>query len=256
MIGRRLSAIQAGMSEPQHGEPALVVTGLTGRVLRELDLALWPGEVLGVVGLTGSGCEELPALLLGLAAPTSGSIRLGGHHERRMSPSRARKAGMWLVSGDRGKYGLVPPFSVSENITISDLSPFVSKAALRRSREEAESKKWIESLDIKPGVPSASITSLSGGNQQKAVLAKVLRTSVKVLVLDDPTRGVDVAAKAEIHKLMEAAASEGTAILLCSSDHGEIARLCHRTLVLKKGEVAAELGRSEVTESLLDELVI
>jgi ribose transport system ATP-binding protein len=256
MIGRRLSAIEAASSERQSGEPALVVRGLNGRVLRETDLQLWPGEILGVVGLTGSGSEELPLLLLGLARPLSGSIQLGSDTVTKMDPAHARKLGMWLVSGDRGKYGLVPPFSVSENITISNLSPFVSKGFLRRSKELADSRKWIETFDIKPASPSASITNLSGGNQQKAVLAKVLRTSVKVLVLDDPTRGVDVAAKAEIHKLMEAAVAKGMAILLCSSDHGEVARLCHRTLVMKKGVVTAKLGRSEVTEDLLDELVI
>jgi ABC-type sugar transport system ATPase subunit len=163
---------------------------------------------------------------------------------------------MWLVSGDRGKFGVVPGFSVSENITISNLAPFVSKGFLRRSREDADSTKWIEALDIKLSSPAADIGSLSGGNQQKAVLAKVLRTSVEVLVLDDPTRGVDVAAKEEIHKLMEAAVADGMAILLCSSDHDEVARLCHRTLVLRKGLAAHELGRSEVTSDVLDELVL
>lgn len=256
MIGRRLSALQTTTCERQSGDPALVVGGLNGRVLRDLDLELWPGEILGVVGLTGSGSEELPLLLLGLARPVSGSIHLASKTVSRMNPALARKLEMWIVSGDRAKYGLVPGFSVTENITISNLSPFVSKGFLRSSKEEADSRKWIEAFDIKLASPSADITSLSGGNQQKAVLAKVLRTSVKVLVLDDPTRGVDVAAKAEIHKLMEAAVAEGMAILLRSSDHGEVARLCHRTLVLKKGIVARELGRSEVTEHLLDELVL
>lgn len=256
MIGRRLSDTQATISERQRQDPALVVSGLSGRVLRDLDLALCPGEILGVVGLTGSGSDELPVLLFGLARPVSGSIHVTGTTVPRMDPALARERGMWLVSGDRAKYGVLPGFSVSENITISDLSPFLFKGFLRRSREEADSRKWIKALDIKLASPSADIRSLSGGNQQKAVLAKVLRTSVKVLVLDDPTRGVDVAAKAEIHNLMEAAVAEGMAILLCSSDHSEVSRLCHRTLVLRKGIVARELGRSEVTEDLLDELVL
>ena len=256
MIGRRLSATQAVACERQRGEPALEIRGLTGAVLDDLDLDLWPGEVLGVVGLTGAGSDELPQLLLGLVEPVAGSVRIASEKVSRMDPARARKRGMWLVSGDRGKYGLLPPFTLSENITISNLSPFVSWSFLRRSKEEEDARRWIQAFDIKASSPTAAITSLSGGNQQKAVLAKVLRTAVKVLVLDDPTRGVDVAAKAEIHKLMEAAVADGMAILLCSSDHGEVARLCHRTVVLKKGVVVRELGRSELTEDLLDELVI
>lgn len=256
MIGRRLSELNASTSERKSGPACLVVRGLTGRVLRDLDLNLGQGEIVGVVGLTGSGTEEIPQLLLGLERPQTGSIQIASETFSRMDPARAGRLGMWLVSGDRGKYGIVPPFSVSENITISDLSPLVQRGILRRSNEDSESKRWIDSFNIKLASPSANITSLSGGNQQKAVLAKVMRTSVKVLVLDDPTRGVDIPAKAEIHKLMENAVSEGMAILLCSSDHGEVARLCHRVLVLKKGVIITELSRSEVTEDLLDELVI
>jgi len=256
MTGRQLSVVSEASRERRSGEPALSVRGLNGQILRNLDLKVWPGEILGVVGLTGSGSEELPQFLVGLAQPVSGSIRLGSTNLSRNSATRAGRLGMWLVSGDRAKYGFIPSFSVTENITLSNLSPFVSKAIFRRSRERAESSKWIKTFDIRTSSPSASITSLSGGNQQKAVLAKVLRTLVKVLVLDDPTRGVDIAAKQEIHKVMDQAVADGMAIVLCSSDHGEVARLCHRTLVLKKGEVIAELGRAEVTEDLLGELVI
>lgn len=256
MTGRRLSTVTASTSERWGGDPALAVQGLTGRVLSDLHLDLWPGEIVGVVGLTGSGIEELPALLLGLDRPASGTICVGGRESSRMSPARARKCGMWLVSGDRGKYGYVPAFTVTENITISDLRPFVSKSFLRRSRERVDAQKWIGTFGIQPPSPRMDIANLSGGNQQKVVLAKVLRTNVKVLVLDDPTRGVDIAAKAEIHKVMDEAVSAGMAVLLCSSDYGEVARLCHRTLVLKKGVVTHEIGRADVSEDALGELVI
>jgi ribose transport system ATP-binding protein len=256
MTGRQLSVMTEASGECQSGEPGLSVRGLNGQILRDLDFSVWPGEILGVVGLTGSGSEELPQYLVGLAQPVSGSISVGSTELSRNSATRAGRLGMWLVSGDRAKYGLVPTFSVTENITLSNLAPFVSKAIFRRSREHAECGKWIKTFDIRTSSPSASISSLSGGNQQKAVLAKVLRTPVKVLVLDDPTRGVDIAAKEEIHKVMDKAVADGMAIVLCSSDHGEVARLCHRTLVLKKGAIVAELGRAEVTEDLLGELVI
>jgi ABC-type sugar transport system ATPase subunit len=251
-----LSVMTEASGECQSGEPGLSVRGLNGQILRDLDFSVWPGEILGVVGLTGSGSEDLPQYLVGLAQPVSGSISVGSTELSRNSATRAGRLGMWLVSGDRAKYGLVPTFSVTENITLSNLAPFVSKAIFRRSREHAECGKWIKTFDIRTSSPSASISSLSGGNQQKAVLAKVLRTPVKVLVLDDPTRGVDIAAKEEIHKVMDKAVADGMAIVLCSSDHGEVARLCHRTLVLKKGAIVAELGRAEVTEDLLGELVI
>jgi ribose transport system ATP-binding protein len=256
MTGRQLSVTAEAVSGSHAGEPALSVRGLTGDRLQGLDLDVWPGEILGVVGLTGSGSEELPQFLVGLACPASGSIRLGSTDISRNSATRAAGLGMWLVSGDRAKHGFIPGFSLTENITLANLPPFVSKAIFRRSRERTESRKWIKAFGIRTSSPSAGIGSLSGGNQQKAVLAKVLRTPVKVLVLDDPTRGVDIAAKEEIHKVMDKTVAEGMAMLLCSSDHGEVARLCHRTLGLKKGIVVAELGRGEVTEDLLGELVI
>lgn len=256
MTGRRLTTSGPQPSARQGGDPLLTVRGLEGRVLRGVDLDLWPGEVLGVVGLTGSGSEELPEILFGLAPRAAGTVTVASELVSSLEASRVQKLGMWLVSGDRGKYGVVPTFSVAENITLSDLAAFVSGGFLRRSRERTDVERWIKTFDIRTSSPGSNISSLSGGNQQKAILARTLRTSVKVLVLDDPTRGVDVAAKEEIHKLMEAAVADGMAILLCSSDHGEVARLCRRTLVLKKGVVAHELSGSEVSEDLLGELVI
>ena len=256
MTGRQVSVASGASGERQSGEPALSVTGISGQIVRDLDLNVWPGEIVGVVGLTGSGAEELPQLLVGLTQPTSGLIRLGSREVTKGSASSSARLGLWLVSGDRAKYGLIPNFSVTENITLAKLSSFVSKTFFRRSRERAESMKWIRTFDIRTPSPNAGIGSLSGGNQQKAVLAKVLRTSVKVLILDDPTRGVDIAAKEEIHRVMEETVAEGLAIVLCSSDHREIARLCHRTLILKKGAVVAELDRTEVTEDRLGEIVI
>jgi ABC-type sugar transport system ATPase subunit len=114
----------------------------------------------------------------------------------------------------------------------------------------------MRTFDINPPSSDANIMNLSGGNQQKAVLAKVLRTRPQVLVLDDPTRGVDVAAKEEIHRVMDQAAADGTAVLLCSSDHDEVVRLCDRTLVVRKGVVVRELGRSEVDADTLGDLVM
>ncbi len=256
MTGRQLTVLSPSVAERHSGEPALSVSGLCGQILHELDLQVWPGEILGVVGLTGSGSEELPRYLVGLDTPTTGSMRVGPSAVARNNATQAGRRGVWLVSGDRGRYGVVPSFSVTENITLAGLTPFVSRGIFRRSRERAESRRWIETFEIRTPSATANISSLSGGNQQKAVLAKVLRTSVKVLVLDDPTRGVDIAAKEEIHKVMDEAVANGMAIVLCSSDHGEVARLCHRTIVLKKGRVVAELGRAEVTEDLLGELVI
>lgn len=256
MTGRRF--IQAVGTQPKRhvGDAAITVRHLGGRVLEDFNIDVWPGEIVGVVGLTGSGIDELPQLLLGIEKPSGGSVRVGMSEQKPMNPARARKHGMWLVSGDRGQFGIIPSFSVTENITIADLAPFVARGMLSRTRERIDSRKWIRLLDIHPATPSANISSLSGGNQQKAVLAKVLRTPVKVLVLDDPTRGVDIAAKEEIHKMMDEAVASSMAIVLCSSDHGEVARLCHRTLVLRKGAVVNELSRSDLTRDRLGELVI
>ncbi|MET7998944.1 sugar ABC transporter ATP-binding protein [Amycolatopsis sp. NPDC005232] len=256
MTGRRLAAVETQTATRKGGEPALSVRGLTGTVLDGIDLDLWPGEILGIAGLLGSGMEELPPLLLGLVRRKSGDVRVTSSSLRRVTPARAHRHGMWFVSGDRGKYGVFPTFSVYENITISDLGPFAKWGVLRRRAERAGVQEWMHTFDIQPPSSTANIMNLSGGNQQKAVLAKVLRTRPRILVLDDPTRGVDVAAKAEIHRVMDQAAANDTAILLCSSDHDEIARLCDRTLVLRKGVIARELSRSEVDADTLGDLVI
>jgi ribose transport system ATP-binding protein len=256
MTGRQLAAADAPTTTSRDREPMLSVRGLAGTVLESIDFDLWAGEILGVVGLLGSGTEELAALLLGLKRTESGVIRLDSAALQRLTPARANRHGMWFVSGDRGKYGVFPTFSVCENITVSNLRPFVRSGFLRRRAERGGVQEWMETFRIQPSSPNANIMSLSGGNQQKAVLAKVLRTRPKILILDDPTRGVDVSAKAEIHRVMDQVAASGTAILLCSSDHDEVARLCDRTLVLRKGVVVRELSRSETDEEALGDLVI
>lgn len=251
-----IDAAELNASPPRHGKPVLSVRNLRGAVLDQVDLDLWPGEILGVVGLFGSGIEEFQPLLLGLKDFASGTIEVERAKLQRMTPRRARRHGIWAVSGDRGKYGVFPSFAVYENISISDLRPFVNAGVLRRKSERAGVDKWMETFAIQASSSSANIMSLSGGNQQKAVLAKVLRARPKVLILDDPTRGVDVPAKEEIHRVMDQVATEGTAILLCSSDHEEVTRLCDRTLVLRKGSVVKELSRSEYDANGLGHLVI
>ncbi|WP_033295915.1 sugar ABC transporter ATP-binding protein [Amycolatopsis jejuensis] len=256
MTGRRLAATEVPAVARRDGEPLLSVRGLTGRVLDGVDLDLWPGEILGVAGLFGSGPEELPPILLGLQRRRAGTVRVAAASPGRITPARAHRLGLWFVSGDRAKYGLFPTFSVGENITISDLRPYVRTGVLRRRAEQLGAQEWMRTFDIRPPSSAVNIMQLSGGNQQKAVLAKALRARPRVLVLDDPTRGVDVAAKAEIHRAMDEVAANGTAVLLCSSDHDELARLCDRTLVLRKGAVVRELSRSETSADVLGDLVL
>lgn len=256
MTGRELVVTESDTTVRRTETPVLSVRGLKGTVLEGVDFDLWPGEILGVVGLFGSGIEEVQPLLLGLKERSAGEIRLAETDLRRISPARARRLGMWAVSGDRGKYGVFPGFVVYENVTISDLKPFFRRGVLRRRAERAGVREWMETFDIQPKSCDANIMNLSGGNQQKAVLARVLRTRPRVLVLDDPTRGVDVAAKEEIHQAMDDAAAGGTAVLVCSSDHDEVARLCDRTLVIRKGVLVKELMRAEYDADTLADLVI
>lgn len=256
MTGRQLRAAEPSMGARKDGDAVLSVRGLTGTVLKSLDLDLWPGEIVGVAGLFGSGTEELPPLLLGLSRSESGAVRVASSSLKRLTPERAHRRGMWFVSGDRAKYGMFPGFSVYENITISNLDSFMKAGFLRGRAERAGVEEWMRTFDIQPPTSTVNIMSLSGGNQQKVVLAKILRTRPKILILDDPTRGVDVAAKAEIHRTMEQVAANGTGILLCSSDHDEVARLCDRTLVLRKGVAVRELSRAEADPDTLAELVI
>jgi ABC-type sugar transport system ATPase subunit len=234
-------------------EPMLEAVGLRGGRVESIDLAVRAGEVVGVTGLIGSGREHLAPLIFG-AIPRQGEVRLGGQALHGEQPRRSIRAGLGYVPADRRGDGAVMTMSMRENLTLPLLAPLRRGLGWLSGRAEmAEVAEWIASTEIRPPDPARQLEKFSGGNQQKVVLAKSLRTKPKVLLLDEPTQGVDVGAKAAIYELIAAAARDGCAVLVCSSDPKELRILCARVLVMRAGEVVAELGRDQISESRMVE---
>ena len=242
---RELIRLMVGREPPQRvaepGEPGatwLDVRGLTqpGR-FHNVSFTLRRGEILGVGGLMGAGRTELVNAICGLAAAPAGEIRVAGKRVRIASPADALKAGIALVSEDRKQFGFVPRMSVQQNLTLSSM-----RTRLIDSRSEAAvADAQIRKFSIKVADRNQPAINLSGGNQQKVVIAKALLTQPDILVLDEPTRGIDVGAKAEIHALISRLARSGTAILLVSSELPELLALSDRLLVMRQGALTAEL---------------
>jgi ribose transport system ATP-binding protein len=239
--------------DPTGGEVALAVTGLNGTVVEDVDLRVRRGEVVGVAGLTGSGREELLSLVFGVASRT-GDVRLDGRSVP-ANPRRAMKAGIALVPADRRGEGAILEMPVRENFGLTDLRRFATRFGyLSRGRELKEVTEWIRRLDVRPPLPEALFGALSGGNQQKVVLAKWLRRQPAVLLLDEPSQGVDVGAKAVIHALARQVAADGACVVIASSDDSELCDTCDRVLVMRDGRIVADVAGSRLTTEELSRL--
>jgi ABC-type sugar transport system ATPase subunit len=260
MVGREIEATRFGCRQP--GEVVLEVHGLSmawpGHArrwrLRDISFQLRRGEILGIAGLMGAGRTELLECLFGATrAAFQGEIRLRGQAVRFRHPAQARRAGVAMVTEDRKRLGLFSQMTVKENITITQLSQLATAGFIRSRRELASAESVVQRLGIRTAGLHVPITSLSGGNQQKCLIGRWLLTRPDVLLLDDPTRGVDVGAKAELYQLMDQWAREGMAIILTSSELPELLTLCDRILVLAEGRITAEFSRQEATEQKIME---
>ena len=253
MIGDEKLRPPHDQSVEQTGEVALAVTGLNGTVVEDVDLRVRRGEVVGIAGLTGSGREELLPLIFGVASRT-GDVRLDGRSVP-ANPRRAMRAGLALVPADRRGEGAILEMPVRENFGLTDLRRFATHFGfLSRRREVKEVTEWIRRLDVRPPLPAALFGALSGGNQQKVVLAKWLRRQPAVLLLDEPSQGVDVGAKAVIHALAREVAADGACVVIASSDDSELCDTSDRVLVMRDGHVVAEVTGSRLTTEELSRL--
>ncbi len=222
--------------------------------LQDVSLKLHRGEILGIAGLMGAGRTELLECLFGASEfPPQGSILIEGKSRRFSHPSQAMQAGIAMVTEDRKRLGLFAHMTVRENITVCALSDVSTAGVIARGRETTAVMSQIQALSVKTDGPEAMITTLSGGNQQKCVIGRCMLTHPKVLLLDDPTRGVDIGAKAELYLLMEQLASEGMAIIVTSSELPELLTVSDRILVLSEGLLTGEFSRSEATEQCIME---
>ncbi|MEZ4629462.1 MAG: sugar ABC transporter ATP-binding protein [Deinococcales bacterium] len=221
-----------------------------GMVLNDISFQLRAGEVLGIYGLMGAGRTELLESLMGLQPQATGEIKLAGNLIKGNIKTRIRM-GLALVPEDRQRMGLVQVLSVAKNMTLASLRRFVRGLALSEAQEKRAIGQMIKELSIKVADPTQLISSLSGGNQQKVVVAKSLLTQPKVLLLDEPTRGIDVAAKAEVFSIMNELSKQGLGVIFVSSELKEIMAMADRVLVLAKGRVSAELARATLSEQAL-----
>jgi ribose transport system ATP-binding protein len=207
------------------------------------------GEIVGVAGLVGAGRTEMLEALFGIKPPLAGTMRIAGVPAAIRTPRDAIRAGLALIPEDRKLQGLVLEMSIRENIGLPGLFRMRRAGVFRDAKQERQgAERMIAGLRIKPPAPNKIVQLLSGGNQQKTVLAKWLLLKPRVLLLDEPTRGVDVGAKEEIYKLLEQAAQDGAAILFVSSEMQEILTLADRVLVMHQGRLAAELSRDQLSE--------
>ncbi|MGO1560228.1 MAG: sugar ABC transporter ATP-binding protein [Actinomycetaceae bacterium] len=230
--------------------PALEVSGLSGGAVDDVSLSVQPGEVLGIAGVLGSGREDVAPLLFGARPATSETYRVSGTEYRDPSPSRSLRRKVAYIPADRATHGAVGLFSGRENMTLPHLRPLRSRlGTVREGREREETAALVRDYDVRPGTAEQRFNEYSGGNQQKIVFAKWLRNRPDVLLMEEPTQGVDMGAKQSIYATVRRAAAAGSAAVVCSSDAKELAALCDRVVVLRHGRIATELAHDELDET-------
>jgi ribose transport system ATP-binding protein len=251
IVGRKVEAHSATMPT-ESGQPTVRLRRLAGGNVHGVDLDVHAGEVVGIAGITGSGREHLLALVAGQIPSTGGTVHAAGQDVANYNPRSALDAGCAFVPADRSVRGVVGPMTVRENLTLCDVAANFRRGTVSRKAEIDETGIWIHKLSIRTSSTEAPIGSLSGGNQQKVMFGKALRLTPKVLLLDEPTQGIDVGAKAQIHELVDRAAGDGVATIVASTDTDELVRLCHRVVVLIDGQVAATLTGANITADRIE----
>ena len=228
---------------------ALEVCGLSqaGR-FQNVSFQVHRGEVLGIAGLMGAGRTELVSAIYGLSPADAGEIRVGGERVQITSPRDAIAHGIAMVAEDRKQFGLVPCMSVKHNVTLANLKRCSRGPLIDHREENRVADEQIRTFAIKTFHRNQQADNLSGGNQQKIVVAKAMLTDPAILILDEPTRGIDIGAKAEIYALIARLASEGKAVILVSSELPEVLSLSHRILVVCEGAITAQLSPQETTQ--------
>jgi inositol transport system ATP-binding protein len=248
MVGRELTHMFP-KEDVQIGEVALSVSGVTrGGVVEDITFELHRGEILGLAGLMGSGRTEVLEAIFGVEKIDAGEIKVNGRVVKIGSSGDAINAGMAMLTEDRKLTGIMGVLSVKDNMTIAALPRFSPAGILRKRRMNAACVEQKDALDIKTPTIDQLIRLLSGGNQQKVLVSRWLLTTPEILMIDEPTRGIDVGAKAEIHRLMSALARQGKAILMVSSELPEILGMSDRVLVMHEGRISGEFTRAEATQ--------
>ncbi|MBR0750986.1 sugar ABC transporter ATP-binding protein [Bradyrhizobium jicamae] len=249
MVGRTIADHGAIGTAAPDGEEALGVSGLKlAADSPEISFSVGKGEIVGIAGLVGSGRTEVVRALFGADPKAGGTIRIEGQEVEIASPKDAVAHGLCLATEDRKGQGLLLEMSCAENMTITDLTRVSRRGLLQRKDENDAAARLVRGLRVKTPSIHQAVRTFSGGNQQKVVIAKWLFRGPKTLIFDEPTRGIDVGAKAEIYELLGNLAAEGKGILVVSSDLPELMAICHRILVFSKGRISGEVPRAEFDE--------
>ncbi|WP_288587355.1 sugar ABC transporter ATP-binding protein, partial [uncultured Methylobacterium sp.] len=246
MVGRDIDRLFPREAGPV-GETVLEVRGLGAGKVRDVSFRVRAGEILGIAGLVGSGRTELAQTIFGVTPATSGEILIGGAAVTVGSVREAIGHRIAYVPEDRAQHGLVRPQTIRENVSMAILDRLAPHVMVERGRETRLAEEAIARFAIRARGPGQVVAQLSGGNQQKVVLAKWLATDPRILILDEPTRGVDVGAKTEIYRLMNQLTAEGLAVIMISSELPEVLGMSDRVLVMNGGRVAGILDRAEAT---------
>ncbi|HEY5628381.1 MAG TPA: sugar ABC transporter ATP-binding protein, partial [Candidatus Limnocylindrales bacterium] len=247
MIGRTVSLFPK--VENPIGDVLLEVSGLTRvGVFRDISFTVRKGEILGLAGLVGAGRTEVARVLFGIDRRDSGHVTLAGEAVDFAAPSDAMAAGIAYLPEDRHQEGLVLDFSIAQNITLPILPRLFPRLLVSASKERSVAREHTERFKVRMTGVDQEVGALSGGNQQKVVLAKWLASGPRVLILDEPTRGIDIGAKVEVHRLIAELAASGLAIILISSDLPEVLAMSDRIIVLHEGRMTAEISRDQATQ--------
>jgi ribose transport system ATP-binding protein len=251
LVGSELDDAHAAASRLPAGQaaPVLVAADIVADTIDGVSLEVHPGDVLGIAGITGSGRESLLPVLFGASPRYAGTVSVSGMLLPAFRPAYSMKAGLAYLPADRKAKGGFLDLTTQENVSVSDLRPIWRWPVLSVKRERAEVGTWIRRLQVRPAAGAARmpLTALSGGNQQKVLFAKWLRRLPPLLLIDEPTQGVDIGAKADLHLEILNAAREGAGVVISSADTDELAALCTRVIVLREGRVAAHLTGRRLT---------
>ena len=248
MVGREIQQ-QIPKEPAQPGEVALELRSVSRKgVLRDVSFNVRKGEVLGLAGLVGAGRTEVARVIFGADPSDEGEMTLFGQAFRPRGPRQAIQSGIGLVTEDRKALGLILGMVVRENVTLANLDRISTLSFINQGREKTVASQYVDDLSIRTPSIEQQVQNLSGGNQQKVVLAKWLFTESKVLIFDEPTRGIDVGSKVEIYQLMNELVKKGVAIIMISSELPEIIGMSDRIVVMHEGRVAGELDRAEATQ--------
>ena len=251
-VGRREGPRSLGpMGGREDLRPRLVVENISTDRIVSISFEVAAGEIVGFAGLNGSGRDRILPAIAG-AVSRGGEVRVNGSTIRSHSPRNAKRAGISFVPANRLAAAVFPTFNVRANFTASGVGQYSRLGWLRQKAELKDASESLRKLDVKPANPEGSILTLSGGNQQKVIVGRNLRSSPSVLLLDEPTQGVDVGAQRAIHLALSAAAENNQAVVVSSSDGEELAAICHRVLVLARGRVVAELSGTDLEPAQID----